>query len=670
MAGVMDLFSGASTAPSSGLMSMYTNPNTAAILGLGQGLLQASAPSRLPVSMGQAIGMGMQGMGQGAANALVTQRQMMQMQALQGLMGAAQGGAAAQTAPASASTPMQPVMGAANAPGISGLSSGMQGLAPTPQDASASAASAYPAAAQPSGPLIMGRTPAQLFQQGLLSTYAGLPGGGDLMRIAVEHDPSLAAMMPTDITKMGMQGGMTPAEIQAANRGGVSKATYIAPVRAAPGGALAMPDGSMRYTLPAPQAGGMWATDQNGNLLRDGAGQPYQIGAGGASSIAGGMAAAQAGGKAQYQLQQVWDKNANNGQGGFVQQSVANVADAANGNQTQIPVGIRNNNFGNIKGQNGQFATYGSPQEGVDAADQLLSTYGAKHGINTIAGIASRWAPAGDGNNNPAQKAAAIAAASGVGVNQPIDLSDPGVRARILPALFDTETPGWRDAIGGGAARPGVPAGRGPMASQPPLGTTNAANASQGAPSKQMADSYGSLSNADAGYQQSREALTEMLHLAGNKGITGGAIGFLPEAVGTRVSPDAATYQKLHATYVALQGKALGSGGTDASRATIDEAVPTYDKPQSAMVSGLTTQLNNLDLAHIKTQFLTPIYQRGDEKGYTQQSAAFDQNIKPSMIPMLTMSGDAQRAAVQAAVKANPSLRSNFEWAFNNGLLK
>jgi len=144
----------------------------------------------------------------------------------------------------------------------------------------------------------------------------------------------------------------------------------------------------------------------------------------------------------------------------------------------------------------------------------------------------------------------------------------------------------------------------------------------------------------------------------------------LPESVSTKISPDAAKYQKLHATFVSLQGKALGGGATDAARATIDEAVPTYDKPQSAMMSGLQTQLNNLDMAHVKTQFLSPIYQKGDEKTFTQQSAAFDQNVKPSMVPALALSGEAQRAAVRAAVKANPSLRANFEWAFNNGLLK
>jgi hypothetical protein len=215
----------------------------------------------------------------------------------------------------------------------------------------------------------------------------------------------------------------------------------------------------------------------------------------------------------------------------------------------------------------------------------------------------------------------------------------------------------------------GAPQNAMPTPELPP-GATTAANAAQGAPSQQMANSYGALSTADANYQQSREALNEMLGLAHNKGIGGSAVGVLPEAVSTRISPDAATYQKAHATYVALQGKALGSGGTDAARATIDEAVPTYDKPQSAMVTGLTNQMNNLDLSHLKTQFLTPIYQRGDEKAYTQQSAAFDQNIKPTMMPILQLSGPQQRAAVQAAIKANPALRPNFEWAFNNGLLR
>ena len=377
----------------------------------------------------------------------------------------------------------------------------------------------------------------------------------------------------------------------------------------------------------------------------------------------GNSAAAKAGGKAQYELREVWDPTANGGQGGMVQQSVANVANAANGTAPNAPMGIRNNNPGNLR-PGGNFAQYPDMQSGLAALDNNLQSYG-KQGVNTIAGVISKWAPPNENDTNGYIKE--VSQRLGVSPNQQIDLSNPLVRQSLSTAIALREN-GPQGVFGGSGKAPASQGG--PMASQPPLGTTNAANASQTAPSKQMADAYGAMSTADASYQQSREALNDMIALANQKGAAGAAVGVLPSGISTKISPDAAKYQKLHATYVALQGKALGSGGTDAARATIDEAVPTYDKPQSAMVSGLQTQLNNLDMSHLKTQFLTPTYQKGDEKTYTAQSAAFDQNIKPSMIPALQLSGDAQRQAVQAAIKANPSLRSSFEWAFNNGMLK
>jgi hypothetical protein len=213
-----------------------------------------------------------------------------------------------------------------------------------------------------------------------------------------------------------------------------------------------------------------------------------------------------------------------------------------------------------------------------------------------------------------------------------------------------------------------------PIYAAPPMGASNAANASQGAPSKQMADAQASLSDSDNVYQQSREALTGMVNLARNQGYGGTATRFMPEGVATRLSTDAAEYQKLHANYVSLQGKALGSAGSDASRATINQSVPTYDKPQDAKIAGLTNQLNQLDLMHMKRQALSQIYQQGNEKAYAQQSATFDNIVKPSMMPtiapILQLSGDQQRAAVQQTVKANPSLRPVFEMLFNNGVLK
>jgi hypothetical protein len=395
--------------------------------------------------------------------------------------------------------------------------------------------------------------------------------------------------------------------------------------------------------------------------------------------VQGGTAAmtassgAKAAGTAGYQLTPAWDPTANGGKGGMVQQTVANVASAANGappaGATGTPAPIANNNPGAMM-PGGKLATYPTMQAGLDALDGNLKSYG-QQGINTLAGVISKWAPPNE--NNTAAYIQDVSTRLGLKPDQPIDLSNPLVRHAISAGISLHENGpggvfGQPGAQGSPASAAQPPAG--PMAAAPPLGLPTAANSSQGAPSKLMADSYSGLSTADANYQQSRAALTQMMALANQKGVGGAAIGVLPSAVGTKISPDAAEYQKLHATYVSMQGKALGSGGTDASRANIDESVPTYDKPQSAMLSGLNTQLNNLDLSHLKTQFLTPVYQQGDEKAYTQKSAGFDQNVTPQILPILQMSGPTQQAAVRAAVKANPALRSNFEWAFNNGLLK
>jgi hypothetical protein len=660
-----------------GLMNLYANPQTAGMMGLAQGLLAASGPSRLPVTMGQALGNGMQGFQQNAGNALALQRQMMQMRALNGLMG--MGGQPQQQPQPQSQQPDPtmaqgaPISGGGNVGSLSGVSAGLGSMAPQLPPAQTQAPTA------PSGPSIMGRTPAQLWQQGMLMNYAGIPGGSELMSEALKYDPTLAAQMPTDITKMGVQGGMTPQQIQQANAAGVTKANYIAPVRAAPGGALAMPDGTMRYTLPAPQAGGMWATNPDGSLLLNQAGQPYQIGVGGASNIAGGMAFAKTAGEgsalpydkgvdAQGNPLPVTNRTAAATQGnaaaaptlsGIFTQQESSGGRTAPDNPLQIQQGTFNQ-----YAQSGE--SWSNPSDRSAVAQRVLTNYNQKYN-GDLGRIATAYF-SGEGNVAPANSPTPFIKNTADANGKTVASYVGDILGRAGGSGFGGSAPAAGNGPQGAAPAPAKSGG--PIYAAPPMGATTAANASQGAPSKQMADSYGSLSNADGGYQQSREAILEMLNLANNKGVVGSAVGILPQGVSTRVSPDAATYQKLHATYVALQGKALGSGGTDASRATIDEAVPTYDKPQSAMVNGLTTQLNNLDLSHIKTQFLTPIYQQGDEKQFTQQSAAFDQNIKPAMIPVLRLNGDAQRAAVQSAVKANPALRSSYEWAFNNGLLK
>lgn len=636
MAGFFD-----SSDPSGGLMGMFANPQTAGLLGMAGSLLQASGPSRIPVSMGQALGAGLSGMGQGVGNAFQTQQQLLRMRAMQGLMGGDMGQTAAQpqTAPSYSS---------------------MFGPASTAPGAMADAAPQAPATPQSSAGSIYGRSPQQLFQQGMLMNMAGIQGGGDLMRVAVEHDPSLAIQMPTDIQKNAAAAyGFGSPEYTNAVRGVVDKEGIVALRPGAPyirgGQVYGTPGQAPAGYMNVPNGDGTWSV------------QPV---AGGPEAVKGSAAAGAIGkaygtnttgyqnGQPVYVNQgQLSDQLTNGGPGvpGFTpfqnairmvesqgNPAAINPASGAAGSMQVTPKGAGSPNpgFGVTPARDN------SPAElqrvGADYAAAMQNRYGN----DTDAAVAYNWGPQN--------------ADKWIAAGRPWKMLPSETRSYV--GQVHAQMQNFSGSQQGGPASNVAP--------ELPPGATTAANAAQGAPGKQMADAYGSLSNADANYQQSREALSQMLNIANNQGWSGAVARMLPSDVATRLSTDAAEYQKAHANYVSLQGKALGASGTDASRATLNEAVPTYDKPQDAKIAGLTNQLNQLDQMHLKTQFLTPLYTQGNEKAYTQQSAAFDQNIKPSMMPILQMSGPQQRAAVQAAIKANPALRSNFEWAFNNGMLK
>lgn len=114
------------------------------------------------------------------------------------------------------------------------------------------------------------------------------------------------------------------------------------------------------------------------------------------------------------------------------------------------PRGLRNNNPLNIEagpfaqgqpgftGSDGRFARFETPQQGVEAADRLLQSYAAR-GLTTPIAIVSRWAPAGDGNNNPTAYANAVAQKMGVRADQPINMADPGVRQQLISAMAEME---------------------------------------------------------------------------------------------------------------------------------------------------------------------------------------------------------------------------------------
>lgn len=98
------------------------------------------------------------------------------------------------------------------------------------------------------------------------------------------------------------------------------------------------------------------------------------------------------------------------------------------------------NNPGNMRpvGASTGFQQYKTPEEGIAAADQNLKVYGEKHGINTLRGVISRWAPPQDKNDTESY-INTVAQKIGLDPNQKINLSDPVQRHVISGAMFTVE---------------------------------------------------------------------------------------------------------------------------------------------------------------------------------------------------------------------------------------
>lgn len=104
----------------------------------------------------------------------------------------------------------------------------------------------------------------------------------------------------------------------------------------------------------------------------------------------------------------------------------------------KLPRGVRNNNPGNIRhGEkwkglryaqtDADFCQFVSPEFGIRALARVLMTYEKRHGLNTVRGIISRWAPPNENNTDAYMNY--VACCLEVEVDDVIDVVDS------LPAL-------------------------------------------------------------------------------------------------------------------------------------------------------------------------------------------------------------------------------------------
>lgn len=113
-----------------------------------------------------------------------------------------------------------------------------------------------------------------------------------------------------------------------------------------------------------------------------------------------------------------------------------------------LPRGVRNNNPGNIvrtgaawggeiAGNDPRYAAFDSPEAGIRALGKNLIAYQEKHGLDTVAAIVARWAPATE--NDTASYVKAVSGELGVKADQPLDMKDPVVLARLTKAIIKQE---------------------------------------------------------------------------------------------------------------------------------------------------------------------------------------------------------------------------------------
>jgi hypothetical protein len=461
----------------------------------------------------------------------------------------------------------------------------------------------------------------------------GLPG---LAEAAVSYNS------PTDLMKTMRASGIpegSPLWNQTL-QGNLAKTNYIAPLNARPGAIIRDPITMkpMAFNPHIPE-GGTPQFDASGNVSSI---APLS----GAAGVMRGVSEAQAGGKAA-------------GTAPYDNPVTVPLSDGRSMTLSK-PEYAAYNATGALPARYASLQAPGAPAPAAAAPPSTSPVApGSQPGTDRVAIYQSELSQAQDRLNNP-QK-----------YMSPNDLmKDPqGVlfRQRAQGDINGIKAEMQRLGVSGAAAAPATAGAQSASPAVIGLSGGPSLTPSQQAPSEQMKADYANMAAAGPQATQSLEYLDHLLELAKNKPFYMGAgIGGLPGV--DRVSTDAAEYEKARASYISAQGKALGSAGTDAARATIDQAVPEYGKPQDAMIRGLTDQRNQLVASMLRRQVLAPVYQTGNEKAYTALASGFDQNIKPSMLPVLSLPSSSKRDAIKAAIAKDPSLKPNYEWAFNNGL--
>ncbi|HJQ13043.1 MAG TPA: hypothetical protein VJ840_18570 [Gemmatimonadaceae bacterium] len=649
------------------------------LMNIGAAMAQASAPSYDPShkSFGAALGAGLnagqnayqQGMQRGLQNAGAAMS-LQQNKMLYDLVRQSMGGTPAAATPADGTTapgapqPMPAYSPTAAMPGGGSPTIGAGGSAASPAAALATGAAPVPAG----GPLSAGGS---LNPLGMPMPLAAMGLLGDRAKYL---EAQMGAYAPTDLIKTMRAAGVDPSSEtgQKMLNAEIARTTAPQATRLANGGYLL--NGEYHAT---PNAEGMIPEqDANGNWT-------MRLVPGAAQAMTE-RSVANAAGPATFKTVPTYNPQTrmtyNTPQTVNAQAAGAYTPAGPAGSlapQPGIPAPLRNNNPGAmmVPGATNQLQSFPSMAAGVAAMDKQLQTYSTRDGLNTISGIVNKWSP-GAGKGNSAEGTAAyvadVAAQLQIPPDAPLNMNDAATRQALARAMANHENGRAALAASGAypanAPVPGVAPRGGPLPATPPLGETQRTQEAQTAAATNMQKDMKDMNDFRAAAPSQLDALNRMMQIAQHKTIFSSGIGdtelFQDNPLGGQ---SAAEYEKQRSQYLAK----AGAVGTDAQRTTQGHALPDYGKPREALVEGIQTQINNVQQGMLRSNYLTPFGNKGDTDAYTTAANGFDQHIRPSMMPVLSRSGTPEaKAAYRAAVAKDPSLKANFQWALDNGLLK
>lgn len=317
--------------------------------------------------------------------------------------------------------------------------------------------------------------------------------------------------------------------------------------------------------------------------------------------------------------------------------------------QTNNFAGMRNPNVPAAGGPNtnpGGWQVFPTPEAGVQAISNQLDRYasGATTGtpLTTIRGIVSTWAPASDGNPTPAliNRASQIV---GVGPDQPLDLSNPAVKAKLVEAMIRNEQ--------GGALPPTAAAaipkvfGGGTTAVSQTGATTGSTAALPGPIVKQGQDAYAQAQTDAANMPDRIAPLRNALGLLKtNADLTTGpgqaefnqAVTGIAAALHVPVPQGASDLQEL-TKYLAQNIRAQQTGGTtDLGRLETEASNPNPNTQSREALQVLlaktigTTRLQNAALDYFNSKYGGPAQAAVNSGRFTVETSTWKKQQDPT----------------------------------------